>query len=520
MPSRTISRPDGREELVAAQKFDLRANPVDSRLLRAVVTSTTARARQPIKYYENIGEIHFGVNRGAKIAGYAKVNTYAVNKDGTPGKVVTTGRAAEVAAMFASPFGGQRGLIERFFTLMKVPGDCYLIRTREGSDGTGDVTGYDVVGALELQLESLAGVGSRKVGPLKRMMLPASAGGTGGEEVFTMIQPEDMLGRIWRPSMSYVQVADSPMAALDTQCEILHLLTLGLKGKLLSRLALNGILYWPTEVNDIRSGTPSGQENPVLDNKVFSRLIEAASWAIQNFEDPKSALPIFASGPAQYADAIRHIVLDREIYATDMALRSEMLDKILTGLDISKQNTKSDGQQTHFQAYATDDDEIRVNVVPDIEMFMWAATRLVLNAELKEANLSDRTADKYMLWYDLSDANSNVNLAEDARQARDRILINDEASRKAMGFEEADKPEGDELVRAIGMKMNVPALALWGTPEFDKIERKIGWDSINSTSAGPNPASPADTTQAGPGKKPGTKTGPSESDTPSRLKPA
>lgn len=514
MPTHTTLRSDGREELTAAQAFDLVAHPVQTSLLRNVIASGKTSATQPMKWYKQIGEIHFGINRGAKIAGYANITARNRRKDGQPGRAVTTGLAAEVAARFESPYGGQRGLIERFFTLMKVPGDMYMIRIRDGNE----IVGYDVVGAAELDLSTLPNVDARNItnpeGPIRRIVLPFSR--EIQSDIFTEIEPRDFLGRIWRPAIQYVQLADSPLAALDTQCEILHLLTLGLKGKLLSRLALNGILYWPSEVSDIRSGSPDGTKtDAVNENQAFARLIQAATWAISNFEDPKSALPIFASGPAQYADAIKHIILDREIYETDMKLRAEMIDRILVGLDIQKQQTEGEGAETRPQSFATSDDEIRVNVKPDVETFMWAASRLALNREFAEANIAPSTASKYMLWYDLSDANTFINSAEDARQALDRLGIDYEAFRRHTGFKPEDAPKGDELIRMTGLKMNDPYLATFKLPGSEDID----WDKVGSMKKGPNEGTPADKPEASPGNQPGKPGGKSESDTPARLKP-
>lgn len=497
MPTHTARRPSGREEITAAQSFDLVARPIDVKLLRNVVANSRNTAIRPERWYEQIGEVHYAIDRGAKIAGYANVTARKVNKDGTPGEVVTSGQAGRIASMFQSPFGGTRGLIERYFTLMKVPGDCYLIRTRENADGTGEHTGYDVIGASEIDMTSVDNLDSRALAPtemIRRLMLPSSR--EVQEVQYNYIKPEDFLGRIWRPAIKYAMLANSPMAALDTQCEVLYLLTLGLKGKLLSRLALNGILYWPSEVNDIRrSGTPDGSE-PVMDNKAFAKLIGAASWAIQNFEDPRSALPIFASGPAEYADAIKHIILDREIYATDMAIRAEMIEDILGGLDVNKSQSRGDSDKTRFNAWSQTDDELRVNVAPDIETFMWAASRLVLNREMSEANVNPSTMSKYMLWYDLSAANTNTNQAEDARQAVDRIVINRAASRKAMGFKEEDAPTGDEEIRMTGLALNDPYLALFGL----KPSEPIDWAKVGSQKKGPNEDSKGDPTETNPGK--------------------
>lgn len=516
------------DELMASQSIDL-TQALDAKYLRTVVSAGRTSAVRPWKWHDEIGEINYGVGRGAKIAGYAKFGCFQKDKKGYPGKQVTNGLQGEIMARLGSPYGGLRALIERYFTLMKVPGEGYLIRTRENADGTGEATGYDFISAREIDTASTDGselwvpTGNRVLAAnqdIRRITLPGGSGATNGEALHHIVKAKDFLGRVWRPAKQYVDLPSSPMTALDTECELLHLLTINLKAKLTSRMALNGIFYVPNQINDIRSSAPTGKENEFHDNKVLDRLIMAATWAVLNHEKPEAAVPIFMTGPGEQADNIKHIVMDQELYRTDMELRVELIDRLLTGLDVQKQKAKGDDTTNHWGAWANNDDELRVNVRPDLEMLAWSLTRMILYREMREANVADATIAKYTMWFDLSAAVSNTNLAEDARQASDRILINPEAARRSMGFEESDKLEGDELVRAIGIKMDVPELALWGTPEFDAIEAKVGWENIGSKKTGPSADSPAEPTKVGPGKgNPGSPND-QKGDGPKRLKPA
>lgn len=502
------------DEVVAAASIDL-SDEADWRRLRTTQSVDTRTSDRPWKWYDEIGEVNYCVGRGGKLAGYAKLTARKINKDGSPGEIMATGPAAQIAARLSSPYGGQRGLIDRFYTLLKVPGSAYLIRCR---DADGDVEGYDVIDAAEIHRASLDTV--KKPGVVMRITSPAPGAST-GDVSMVEIRPEDFLGRIWRPASRYVEVAKSPLNALDTECELLYLLTKDIKGKISSRFALNGILFWPNQLNEVRSGAPNsqptGQENEMVDaNDTIARLIKTMQWNITHSGDANSALPIIASGDAQYGEKIQHIIMDQALAETDMKLRAELVERIYSGLDVQRAQATGEGSSNHWNAWNNSDDELKVNIKPDVEMFCWAVTRMILHREMQEMGIAPSTINKYCIWYDLAEAVTAVNAAEDARQARDRIIISEAAARARTGYTEDEAPDDIDRIRAVGLAMDIPQLALYGLEEADKID----WDSIPQTAPTPGPS--ADTEGDTPRSSPGRgRNGPTpESDTPKRLRPA
>ena len=59
---------DTPEEIVASAAIDV-TTPEDARYLRAVVALGKATSAKPWKWYEDIGEVHYALSRGARIAG-------------------------------------------------------------------------------------------------------------------------------------------------------------------------------------------------------------------------------------------------------------------------------------------------------------------------------------------------------------------------------------------------------------------------------------------------------------------
>ncbi len=121
-----------------------------------------------------------------------------------------------------------------------------------------------------------------------------------------------------------------------------------------------------------------------------------------------------------------------------------------------------------------------------------------------------------VIWYDLSTANVKTNLAEDARQAFDRILVGPKGARRLTGIAESDAPTEVEQIRAYGQLKGDPYLATYGLAEAKNIE----WDKVGKTQRGPGADSNGDKPEVGPGTGPSSKSPTPKSNTPRKNRPA
>lgn len=495
------------------------ASGLDQAYLRAVVSHSQNASIRPWQWAREIGEVHYALGRGRKIAGYARLNAYKVKPDGTLGKIVTGGCAGKVAASIASVYGGKRGLFERYFQLQQVPGEAYLIRTRDEND---QVSGYDWLSSSEIDVTGLPGGGDRErvLEPNKAVKRITLKGGAMGDQTID-IKGEDMLGRVWIPADQFVEQADSPMRALDTECEMLHILTQSIKGRILSRFAMNGILFFPTEINTVVSAAPKAKPGQFHQETILNQIINAMTYAVMNPDDPRSRIPIILTGHGDIGKQIQQIMVETNIDAMDIQLRGELIDRILMGLDVQPGQVKSTKETNHWNNWYQSDDERRVNVQPHLETMCWALTRLVLYPAMQAAGLPAGQILNTVIGYDLIAANIKTNLAEDSRQLRDRGLVGDEATRRMSGLTEEDAPSEQEYARMVGFKTSNAYLALEGLA----IQKTIDWDKVEEvagTAPGPDANSPADESKVQPGKgNPGSPSkADKKSDTPERLRPA
>lgn len=478
------------DEVMAA----LALNP-RSREDRNYIAYTAAASRKhekgPWEWYGKIGEVRQAIARNSRIAGYAKLKLYKRKPDGTRGDEIITGPGIAALASLRSPFGGQRHLLERFYTLRKVPGSMYLIRTRNRA---GEETGFMVLSADEIDAAALA---SGTNGTVKWYTTP-NTGAVDSARLVYEIPAEDFVGRLWAPSPQFINVAESPLAALATECEVLIELTASLKAKIKSRFALAGLMYVPNEIQHVKASGISSSANRDGDlDDLTDVFVRAMTRNVQSRDEAAALVPIILRGPGEVADKLKHLTIDTQLWETDIQLRSELLGRILMSLDQQQDAVKGVGQSSHWSAWAVSDEERRIGVQPDLEAFCWALEHLVVKPEMALAGATPEQVAETMLWYDLSDSAVKSNQQEDARQAVDRLAVTNDALRRVSGFTDDDAPDDREYVRMLGAKIGDPYLATFGMTVANDIDwTKVG---LGRSRRGPIAASPADEPGAGPG---------------------
>lgn len=489
MPSLLTRRTRGRtNEITAAAAFNL-GRREDMERLNSLMVTTRATIGRAWEWYDAIPEVNYAIDRGADLAGHATIGVYQRNADGTRGDPVVGDIASYVSNNLYSPYGGQRRLVSSFFALERIAGEMHLIKVR-GSDSNGrDVQdGFDFVSSSELTVTD---------GKLYRVTAP---GATGSSDFTIELAMSDYIGRVWNPHWRHVEMVRSPLRSLDVICEELHLLTLGLKSKLLNRIALSGLLFIPAEMAEvIPANLQSGQIKlgTFSNDLVINTLISSMTVAVTNHDQPTAALPIIIRGPGIHGEQIRWITMDREILATEMNLREEAVKRVLTGLDVQPETVTGMGDSNHWNAWSIMEQDVKINVEPDLETMVWALNRLWFWPALQAGNEIQGDPEKLMLWYDLSKASVPTNLGENARQASDRIAVSNAALRRASGFTEADAPDEDEQVRIAGRIARDPYMMTWGLSVQDELD----WTRIGAKGSqpGPTPNSGGDPSPVGPG---------------------
>lgn len=458
-------------------------------------TNTFIRHREPSiqkaqqdawKFYDGIGEVHTPLNHAAKEVGKAKL--VPLRYDGEPVKDDTV---IDLVNALSSRVGGQAGLLRAYYLNRKIVGEGYLVGFEDGGD-----TFFDFVSPDELVSTDRGGFG--KDGRLQRRTRPGLHS-QGGADVIEDLPVGSTIIRIWNPHPRYSDLADGPLVAMNDICEELIILTCSLKSKILSRLAMSGILFLPTGLTATGPPMePSGDPTGLSDDPEVNVFIRAGMRPINNPGSPASSMPIIIRGPDELGEAIRWISMDREIFEVDIKQRDELIRRVRDGLDIQVEVQSGMGDSNHWASWTIQDTHVKVEVAPEIESFCAAATRDYLWYALEAENYSPEAAREFYIAGDLTELVSRPNMAEDARQANDRGALGNEALLRYTGAQEADAMPDEEYVRWVGVKVRNPYLALWKTPDFDEIDWDLVVASTGKGQTGP-PGEPGEEPSVGPG---------------------
>lgn len=497
---------------LADRTIDIR-NELDRGYLESVVASMGGDAHDSWLNYRRIGEVRYAVSRSARIAGYARLRAVRVDQNNNIIDEKTTGVEAAIVEEIYGRWGGVRGLVERYYTLMKVPGQSFLaaVRDNEMRDGYWFLSSSELPGEGDWESKAKKNEG--------RTWRTRQVPGVGGRlDVFErQIKPDDFYGRVWVPDHEFTDDVASPMQSISSMCQQLFDLTESISGRLKQRFAMAGILLIPNEIQDAAISAESQPRAGLYhSDKVLNYIIHVMTTNVVNHAKGLSQIPILLKGPAAVLDKVKHVVMEATIAETDLTLRGELIDRILTALDQQKQSVKGGEGTSHWGMWAVSDEERRITVQPDLDAMCNALTRMILWRELREKNRTAGAIRPWRVWYDLSGASVRSNMGEEARQAFDRGAISVAALRAACGFGDLDAASPQEYVRYVGRTVANPVLMCYGLEGVEAVlEKAATW----AAPTGPAPDSQGDPPKAGPGVGDPGSPNDRDSDTPKSQEP-
>jgi len=440
-------------------------------------------------WYDRIGEVHFGLNNGAREC--SRANLMAVKWNSPDDFTEQSGYPQDLVMSLQSEHGGTPTLISRYYLNSKVTGDGYIYGFPEAPESP--YMWFDFLSTDELQSSNAVDPNA----PIWRVRQPEATGTTVDNKQVVNLNT-DILIRLWNPHPRYSNVADSSLKALDLICEELDLLTQSLKAKITSRLAMAGILYIADRLQIVPTEPPNGDPNRLSEDPLMDYIIQMFTTAIMHPDEPSAIMPILLRGPqAEVDQLIKWIPLDREIFATDISQRDELIKRILHGLDLRPEQVEGFSESNHWSAWSTQDVHLKVDVTPDLVALCWALTKDFLWPQLLESpDFTDKANVRdYSLWFDLANLTVRPNRTEEFNQLAAGAAVSRAAQRAAASVQEEDAPDDIEEVRMIGWKTGDPYLFLWKNPEAEEID----FTKIKGASPpGPDPSTAPDSS-VGPG---------------------
>lgn len=402
-------------------------------------------------YRDSIGELRYALNFLANCAARMKIYPAAYpavgesdnpvpldELDGTvPAQVITACQNA------MSALGNGRLAISQVMhtlsTNTSVAGESFLLGQQDPQ--SGDET-WSIRSVGEIQI---------KDDTYYLREVPADSQGVLGAE---KLDPDlTVISRIWTPHPQWRLWADSPMRAIQDDCESLLILRRMIRAAGRSRLAGAGIIGIPDELQ-IKS--PAGDnEDPEADD-FLGTLAEAMMTPLDNEGAASAVVPILLRGPGEHLKNIVHITMGQQFAKEDADARAEMVGVIATALDLPKEVIEGVADLNHWSAWQVDDNTFRHHVEPHVILCCDSLTGAFLRPFLEDEGVPEEWVKRLLLWYDPTDLVTHPDQTADAKDLYDRHAISAEALARVAGFSESDMPSPEETVVRMLQNMRTP----------------------------------------------------------------
>jgi hypothetical protein len=439
-------------------------------------------------FYFAEGEFWYGVSWLAQALSRVKLVAAVEVPGGDEPEPVDDGAIADVIGQLGGGPGGQAALMKSFGLHLQVPGKVWLI----GEDleiGTQHVRKWCTKSAKEIK------PGTRKDSPYEVLV---------DEGKWASLSKDSLVVPIWDPDPVYSYRATSPTRSALACLRKIDLYNRTIVSKLVSRLALNGLLFVPSEAS-----FPVKQEYKDQPDPFIAELVDIAAKAIKNPGDARSALPLPLRVKSELIEKFRYLkIFEADEFKELIDARDKELTRLANMMNVPAEVMTGMGDVNHWTAWQLSEDAARIHVAPLAELICSGLTSGFFQPTLVAENLPlvDGGGNRYVVWYDLSDLVAKPDQSQQAKDAYDRHEISGEQLRTTLGFDEADAPTTEQLRQQILLTaLTVPALSAIAFTELTGIEvpapapvvgapAEPGGPGDGSGTDGPPPTEPAPTT--------------------------
>lgn len=383
---------------------------------------------------------------------------YSVGENGEPNSPDDynhPGRA--LLAAFAGGQWGQQAMLDALGTSLTGPGEAMLVGALDQTerDMTDDFT--------RMQVYSTEQVNTKGAGRIVVQLDESSR----AERFLEGEDPEDNQEnpvtaiRIWRPHPRHSWKADSAArGSLGVLREIKgyddHI-----KATLLSRLAGSGLLgipegmTLPASIADEEPGEDGGQIDPFM-----LYMMEIMGLAIGDRESAAALVPILLRGEAEDIAAMRHITFATPFDQKVADNREKAVGRFGVAVDMPGELLTGYGALQHWTGALITEDFKNGYLAELMGLTCGSLTQGWFYPALVQQGHDNLPAD-VIVWYDDSSVRTRENVGPEAQAAYDRGEIKGDSYRRALGYDEEDKAEGEELILQVlqTIALKAPATA-------------------------------------------------------------
>jgi hypothetical protein len=357
--------------------------------------------------------------------------------------------------LFVAGDGWMVGIPKRLFPRSLLPGPFQHPSELPELEEPIDPDTLDITD-LEWRMLSVSEVSSKAGGEITLML-----GEGEGEKIIT--NPDDIfLIRVWRPHPRRWWEADSPTRSSLPVLRELVGLTMHISAQVDSRLAGAGLLIVPQSAQRALNRA-AGLADDDDSDQFTEALMEAMLKPIENRANASALVPLVVTVPDEVTDSFNFITFAKPLDTESRNLRDEAIRRLALGQDAPPELLLGTAGMNHWGAWLVQEDVVTTHLEPPLALICDSLTTQYLWPVLIDQGMDEEEAQKYVIWYDVSDLVVRPNRSQDALTLHERGVISDTALRANTGFDESDMPEAyaslpPETVLALELARQNPSL--------------------------------------------------------------
>lgn len=266
------------------------------------------------------------------------------------------------------------------------------------------------------------------------------------------LEPNELLVRCWSPAPDRQQYADAPTQSILPVARELVGLTQYVGAQIDSRLAGAGLLLVPQGI------VPMPGQGYDKDTSFAKALMSAMITPVRDRDSAASLVPLIAEVDPTLIDKVQHLKFDSVLDPKAHELRDEAIRRIGLGMDSDPSILLGMGTNSHWTAWAVDENEVRLAVAPVAATVCHALTVGWLRPYLTAAGIPD--AGTYQVWFDATPLEIRPDRSKDAQALFDKGVIQAATLRRENGFGDDDTPDDGEKKTALLERLVVGAPTL------------------------------------------------------------
>lgn len=374
--------------------------------------------------------------------------------------------AEDIMRSFQARDGGQAALMERYGVNIWLVGEAVLVNRKvparrvvadavpgEPVDVPETVLDWEVRSTDEIRKDPEG----KREGWSGLMVVDAP-----DQQRGTPIEADAFVERVYRKHGRWSQWADSNVRAAIPTCEELALLAMVARVSLRARV-FAGFLYVPDELDFGAADQPAGEGNG---NKVvrFDREIAEAMTAVLRDEaDPASVIPLLMRGPAEFADAVKHIEIPRRYGDEERQQYDEAVKRLARTIDLPVEVLLGMADLNHWTAWQVDEATYEAHIEPVVDVCAEGLTYGLLRPMLEDAGCPTEVLNRMVVAADPSALVRRPDRGKTASEGHGLFALSDQAWRDANGFDAMDAPSDDELTRRLAVARSILTAQLSAT---------------------------------------------------------